>query len=156
MSDSNVIISAFADEDQRLRSLVESLSPDQQIQTFSDGQCVRSLLCHISAWDKAVIEFYTSKIEGTQPSHSVKSFAELEEQNRCREVELLNKLFSEIYDEYIKVTSNLQSFLLNYWDQMSEEDQGNFSIPLQHRRLHRHQLEEAVNSSDKLEHAHTA
>jgi hypothetical protein len=156
MSDSSIIISAFADEDRRLRSLVESLSPDQQIATCEDGLCVRALLCHVSAWDQAVIKFFVEKVEGNITSHTPHSFTELEEQTKHREAELLNKSFSEIYAQYIETTSKMQNFILTNWDELSEEDHNYFTIPLQHRRHHRHKLEKVLNISEEMENAITA
>ncbi len=158
MQESKIIISAFADEDRRLRTLVESLSPDQQSRTCDDGMCIRALLCHVAVWDKAVVDFFTQKLSGESAEHSIHSFVELEKQNKDRESALLMMSFSEIYNEYIETTINLQNFILRNWLDMSDDEQGYFTIPLQHRRHHRHKLEKALDlpESQNREHAITA
>jgi hypothetical protein len=148
MQESKVIISAFADEDHRLRILVESLSPDQQTRTCDDGMCIRALLCHIAVWDKAVVDFFTRKISGESSEQCIHSFVELEKQNKERESDLLLMCFSDIYNEYIETTIKLQNFILRNWLDMSDDEQGYFTIPLQHRRHHRHKFEKALDLPD--------
>jgi hypothetical protein len=148
MQESKIIISAFADEDRRLRILVESLSPDQQSRTCDNGMCIRGLLCHIAVWDKAVVDFFTQKISGESSEQSIHSFVELENQNKERESALLMTSFSDIYAEYIETTIKLQNFILRNWLDMSDDEQSYFTIPLQHRRHHRHKLEKALDLPD--------
>ena len=139
------LIAAYADEDRRLQEVVRQYPPANRCDKLrSEGLSLVQTLGHLAFWDIYAVRFYEARIEDRAVPPL--TFAEFESRNRHELQRLYDLPFEMVREAYLAATHDLLDFLRRHWDDLDEQEQTNFTIPLKHRRHHRHLLQEHLRS----------
>ncbi len=142
--DAAILIAAYKEEDARLRRLC-GIYPLRRRNDVPPG-CDRSLtqiLGHIAYWDHYAIRFYRQRLAGEQTESL--TFEQFLARDAAERQRLESLPYQLAFDAYVDCTEQLLAFLEEAWEEMDEQMRGDFTIPLEHRRHHRKQLERGLN-----------
>ncbi len=136
MNQPDSLITALADEDRRLRRLLDECPPGRrELRGINGGLSFKETLGHLAFWDSFAVKFFTSRlepaVEGVCPPVN---FEKLSRQDLDRVRQLP---FDEVLEFYTGATRCLETFLRDYWDRLSAREREDFMVPLKHRRHHR-------------------
>lgn len=139
------LIAAYADEDRRLQEVARQYPPARRGDKLrSEGLSLVQTLGHLAFWDIYAVRFYEARIEDRAVPPL--SFSEFESRNRHELQRLYGLPFEQVREAYLSATHDLLAFLRLHWDDLDEQEQTNFTIPLKHRRHHRHLLQEHLKA----------
>lgn len=144
MQECRDLIEAIHAEDLTLRQRLTSCSSDlREAAGTGGGLSFKETLGHIAFWDDFTVHFFQRKLKdgSTRPARP----AQFEERNRqaLAKVRLLS--FPEVLSSYIAATGQLVKFLQENWEELSERQRQDFSVPLQHRMHHRAALFQSLD-----------
>lgn len=143
MEDVVTLISAYAEEDRRLRGLVERFPATlRDTRGPDDRLSLKETLGHLAFWDDFAVRFHEASLrDGETENLSLEDF---EVRNRQVLDLLRNDPYEDVLDSYLQATRMLQDFLRARWQDLDERARENFKIPLKHRRHHRRRLQETL------------
>lgn len=139
------LIAAYADEDRRLQEVVRQYPVAKRGDALRrEGLSLIQTLGHLAFWDVYAVRFYEARIEDRAVPPL--TFAEFESRNRHELQRLYGLPFEQVREAYLAATRDLLAFLHRHWDDLDEQERTNFTIPLKHRRHHRHLLQEHLQA----------
>lgn len=155
MYSSETLIAAYADEDRRLQEVVRQYPLARRGDKLrQEGLSLIQTLGHLAFWDVYAVSFYEARLEDRAVTPL--SFADFESRNRHELQRLYGLPFEQVREAYLTATRDLLAFLHRHWDDLDEQERTNFTIPLKHRRHHRHLLQEHLRSLSPAETAGAA
>ncbi len=136
------LIAAIADEDARLRALVEGWPADRRERPGPGGaMSPKEVLGHLAFWDGFAVRTFESRLAGREAESAGLDFDRL---NRAEMKQLRHRPWAAVLAAYAEATAGLTRFLRARWHELSEEERAGFLTPLRHRRHHRLLLARAL------------
>jgi len=152
---SETLIAAYADEDRRLQEVVRQYPLARRGDRLrQEGLSLIQTLGLLAFWDIYAVSFYEARL--ADRAVAPMTFAEFESRNRHELQRLYGLPFEQVREAYLTATRDLLAFLHRHWDDLDEQERTNFTIPLKHRRHHRHLLQEHLRGLSPAETAGAA
>ncbi len=142
--DAEILIAAYREEDARLRRLAAAF-PLRRRREVPPG-CQRSLtatLGHIAFWDGYAVDFYSRRLDGRETD--TLTFQEFLARDAAEQQRWEQLPYRQALAAYTDTTRRLLDFLAARWEEMNPGLRDDFTIPLEHRRHHRKQLERGLD-----------
>ena len=140
-----ILIAAYAEEDRRLLELARQCPPARREERLVDSRMsLLQTLGHLAFWDDYTVGFFEARCENRDVTPL--TLQEFEDRNQNELNRLCGLPFEEALETYQAATRALVRFLREHWDDLTDKDRGNFSIPLKHRRHHRRKLRASLEA----------
>ena len=139
------LIESIVEEDRRLRTLVDRLSPEARERAESTGTTsAKETLGHLAFWDGFTVRFFEDRLSDRRTGSGLADFEARDRQERKR---LRGCPFTEVLTTYDEATAGLVAFLREHWQALSDREHADLITPLRHRRHHRLLLERAIGAA---------
>jgi len=129
------LVAAIADEDRRLRALLDGIPAERRDRPVGEGiMSPKETVGHLAFWDGFTVRFFAAKLVGQVDRDEKFDFERL---NREQIRQLRSRPWDEVLAAYDAATAELLRFLGARWRELSADERECFLTPLRHRRHHR-------------------